>query len=90
VPYEKGFSFLCYLQSLVGIEKFEQWLRAYVTKVLVEEREREREGEGEGKERYILFALFLPGRIRRNCEKLVFRGYPVIFFFYANYFFAFC
>jgi leukotriene-A4 hydrolase len=32
VPYEKGFNLLCFLQSLVGAEKFEQWLKAYVTK----------------------------------------------------------
>jgi len=32
VPYEKGFNLLCYLQSLVGVERFEQWLKAYVTK----------------------------------------------------------
>jgi len=32
VPYEKGFNLLCYLQSLVGVEKFEQWLKSYVQK----------------------------------------------------------
>jgi len=32
VPYEKGFNFLFYLETLVGIEKFEKFLRAYIEK----------------------------------------------------------
>jgi len=30
IPYEKGFSLLWYLQSLLGIEKFEGFLKAYI------------------------------------------------------------
>jgi len=32
VPYEKGFNLLSYLQSLVGVDRFEQWLKSYVQK----------------------------------------------------------
>ncbi|KYR01028.1 leukotriene A4 hydrolase [Tieghemostelium lacteum] len=32
VPYEKGFNLLAYLQSLVGVKEFEQWLKLYITK----------------------------------------------------------
>eukprot|EP01133_Synstelium_polycarpum_P006777 gene6777-7877_t len=32
VPYEKGFNLLCYLEGLVGVEAFEAWLKAYITK----------------------------------------------------------
>lgn len=30
VPYEKGFYFLYYLQSLVGRERFDAFLKAYI------------------------------------------------------------
>ena len=30
VPYEKGFQFLVYLESLIGVDKFQSFLRSYV------------------------------------------------------------
>jgi leukotriene-A4 hydrolase len=35
VPYEKGFTFLFYLETLVGIPDFEKFLRAYIEKVKI-------------------------------------------------------
>ena len=32
VPYEKGFAFLCYLESIVGREEFEEFLKAHVAR----------------------------------------------------------
>lgn len=32
VPYDKGFTFLYYLESVVGTEEFEQFFKQYVTK----------------------------------------------------------
>lgn len=32
VPYEKGFQFLKYLEGLLGVDKFQQFLQAYVAK----------------------------------------------------------
>mmetsp|Transcript_23419 Transcript_23419/g.17861 ORF Transcript_23419/g.17861 Transcript_23419/m.17861 type:complete len:299 (+) Transcript_23419:299-1195(+) len=32
IPYEKGFQFLVYLQSLIGEEDFQEFLRQYITK----------------------------------------------------------